>query len=136
MITLQQFYKGRNVQYANELTPEIAANAVETLARANKLLDIFYAKNKSALKRGCNSGWRPPEVNKSVANAAKKSLHMTGKAIDIEDEDEMLDKWCMTDVGRKAMLDIGLWLEHPISTPRWCHLQTVPPGSGNRVFYA
>ena len=135
MLTLEQFYKGRDTLYANELTAEINSNAIETLNRVNKLLDIFYAKSKTTTSRGVNSGWRPPEVNKKVANAAKKSLHMIGKAIDIEDEDEALDKWCMTDVGRKAMLDIGLWLEHPSSTPRWCHLQTTPPGSGNRVFY-
>jgi len=29
---------------------------------------------------------------------------------------------------------IGLWLEHPESTPRWCHVQIVPPASGKRVF--
>jgi hypothetical protein len=33
-----------------------------------------------------------------------------------------------------VLAEIGLWLEHPISTPRWCHVQTVPPKSGKRVF--
>lgn len=136
MITQEQFYKGRDKQYASDLTPEIKANAVETLRRVNGLLDRFYALNPGAEKnRGCNSGWRPPAVNASVENAAKRSKHMLGQAIDVEDIDGALDKWLMTDAGKAALVEFNLWMEHPNATPRWCHLQTVPPRSGKRVFY-
>ena len=135
MITQEQFYKGRDKAFACDLTPEIRANAVETLKRANHLLDEFYTCNPSAYRnRGCNSGWRPPAVNACTKGAAKKSNHMLGKAIDIGDDDEQLDTWLMTPEGQSALVRIGLWMEHPSATPRWAHVQTVPPGSGRRVF--
>jgi hypothetical protein len=34
-----------------------------------------------------------------------------------------------------VLRDLGLWMEHPDKTPTWLHIQTVPPGSGNRVFW-
>lgn len=136
MITLQMFYKGRDKQYAKDLTEDIKTNAIETVRRANQLLELFYAHNPSAVReRDCNSGWRPSAVNAQVKNAAPKSKHMLGLAIDIGDDDGMLDKWLMTPNGQKALTTIGLWMEHPSATPRWSHLQTVPPGSNRRVFY-
>jgi hypothetical protein len=135
MISIEQFYMGRDKQYAADLTSLVKVNAAITVSRANSLLDAFYKAVPTAHQRGLNSGWRPPAVNKTVPNAAFMSKHTTGQAIDIGDDDGQLDAWCMTDVGKRAMTDIGLWLEHPSSTPRWCHLQIVPPHSGNRVFF-
>ena len=134
MITLEQFYKGRDKQYASDLTAEIQKNAEEILRRANRLLELFTAANPKAHARGCNSGWRPPAVNAGVKNAAPKSNHMKGLAIDIEDDDEELDKWLMTAAGQKALEICQLWMEHPSATPRWAHVQSVPPRSGRRVF--
>lgn len=135
MITLEQFYMGRDKTYASELTAEIKKNATETVRRINLLLALFYAANPKAAKRSVNSGWRPAAINAGVKNAAPKSKHMLCLAGDLSDDDEALDKWCMTEAGREAMETVGLWLEHPSATPRWCHLQTVAPRSGNRVFY-
>lgn len=134
MITLEQFYKGRDKLYAAELTEEVRLNAEVTLKKANRLLEIFYAANPKAHQRGCNSGWRPAAVNAATKNAAKKSHHMLCLAIDIEDDDEMLDKWLMTAEGQKALERCELWMEHPQATPRWAHVQTVSPRSGRRVF--
>lgn len=136
MITLEQFYKGRDKAFAKELTPAIKANAAETLRRANLLMDRFEAANPTCKRsRGCNSGWRPAQVNAKTEGAAKMSLHMTGQAIDISDDDGAIDAWLMTAAGQKALEEIGLWMEHPSATPRWSHVQTKPPGSGRRVFY-
>lgn len=134
-ITESMFYMGRDKAYAADLTPAIRLKANETIKRANALLAAFYAANPSAHDRGVNSGWRPPAVNAKTPGAAKLSKHQTGEAIDIGDDDGQLDAWCMTPAGQAALEKIGLWLEHPSSTPRWCHVQTVPPGSGRRVFY-
>jgi hypothetical protein len=134
MITLELFYKGRDKQFAADLTPEIQKNAEELLRRTNRLLELFYAANPTAHKRDCNSGWRPPAVNAGVKNAAPKSNHMKGLAVDIEDDDEMLDKWLMTAAGQKTLEICQLWMEHPSATPRWAHVQSVPPRSGRRVF--
>lgn len=134
-VTEAMFYMGRDKTYAKDLTPAIRLNAIETIKRANVLLTAFYAANPSTHQRAVNSGWRPPAVNANVPGAAKLSKHMTGQAIDIGDDDDQLDAWCMSATGQTTLEKIGLWLEHPSATPRWCHVQTVPPGSGRRVFY-
>lgn len=135
MITNEDFFKGRDKTYAAQLTDAMKLQAVETLSKVNLLLGRFYAANPGAHTRGCNSGWRPPAVNAGVKGASPTSHHMTCKAVDVGDDDETLDKWCMTPAGQQALADIGLWMEHPSATPRWCHLQVVPPRSGKRVFY-
>ena len=79
------------------------------------------------------SGWRPPAVNAATANASPTSLHMRCFAIDIEDNDHTLAKWCQANADT-VLKDLGLYLEHPDFTPTWTHVQLVAPGSGNRVF--
>jgi hypothetical protein len=59
---------------------------------------------------------------------------MTGQACDLSDDDAALDTWCLSVDGVAALTRIGLWQESPASTQRWCHVQIVPPASGNRVF--
>lgn len=116
-----------------ELTGDIETNAIELLRRVNLLLSMFYAAHPDAERPAVNSGWRPPSVNARTPNAAKRSKHMTGRAIDLSDDEGALDDWCMDNLDK---LDAaGLWLEHPAATKNWCHLQSVPPRSGSRVFY-
>lgn len=134
MISLIDYWMGRDKTYPQDLTDAIRQNAAVTVERVNKLLAAFYAANPGAARRKVNSGWRPPAVNAGVKGAALNSKHMTGHAADLSDDDGRLDAWCLTPAGRSAMTEIGLWLEHPKATPRWCHLQSVPPRSGNRVF--
>lgn len=136
MITAEQFYKGRDKLYVSELTDEIRENASITLERANLFLARFYKEVRTDYpNRGCNSGWRPLAINGNTPNAAKKSKHLLGQAIDIADPDKKLAEWMMTKAGKSALEEIGLWAEHPSATPGWCHVQIVPPRSGNRVFY-
>jgi len=127
MITLKDYYMGRDALYPQELSAELRASATLTVERANALLA------RAGMKRGVNSGWRPAAVNAKIRNASKRSKHVLCLAIDLGDDDGALDAWCMAHLG--ALKEIGLWLEHPGATPRWCHVQTVPPRSGNRVFY-
>lgn len=136
-ITIDDYWMGRDKQFAANLTDAIRADAEETISRVNLLLFhavkdgvLLVASNKRNL---VNSGWRPPAINAATPNAAVRSHHMTGRAVDVSDPYNTLDKWCMTNQGRLA--EIGLWLEHPTATPGWCHLQIVAPKSGHRVFY-
>lgn len=135
MITLEEFYKGRDVAYSDELTSEIQANAVLTVGKVNELLAAFYSSQPDGSYRTVNSGWRPPEVNAATKNAAPRSRHMTGEACDLSDDDEALDRWLVQPDGQAVLERIGLWMEHPEATPRWSHVQTVPPGSGRRIFW-
>ena len=133
MITREDFFMGRDKKYASELTPEIEANAQVTIDRANRLLTYYYDANPDANRCKVNSGWRPPAINAATPNAAPKSKHMKGQAVDLSD-DGSLYQWCEENLGILEM--IGLWMENESHTPTWCHLQTVAPGSGNRIFYA
>ncbi len=125
-LKLADYYMGRDREYHAELTPELRANARETVRRVNRLL------KRAGFTRRITSGWRPATVNATVPGAAKGSKHISCIAIDLEDKDGALDAWCMAHLD--ALEEIGLWLEHPDATRDWCHLQTLPPRSGNRVF--
>lgn len=140
MITIADYFMGRREKYPLALTPDIEREALRTVDLANKLLtqaqtygvtvDI-HPVNKSPV----SSGWRPPEVNAATPNAAVRSKHMTGQAIDIYDPDGDLDEWLMTGEGQAALVALGLWHESPSATKGWAHVQTIPPRSGRRTFF-
>jgi len=139
-ITLPDYYMGRDKTHGSELTPELQANAVETVRRVNLLLESaaaagVYASIDSITKTIVGSGWRPASVNGKVKNAAKKSTHMTCEACDIRDTGKRaLARWVCTADGRAALARIGLWCERPQWTPSWLHVQTRKPKSGNRFY--
>lgn len=140
MITLADYFMGRRENHSLEMTPQIEKNALLTVELANTFL-------KAAEIAGCDvemnprthspvsSGWRPPSLNSVTPGASPRSRHMTGQAIDLYDPDGDLDNFAMSDEGQECLHELGLWLEHPSATKGWCHLQTVPPRSGKRVFY-
>ena len=133
MITVTDFFMGRDKDYPELLTDTLRANAEDTVAKANLLISSYRMLTKDSELRRVNSGWRPPSVNAATPNAAARSKHMDCLAIDISDPDGDLDEWCMDH--QEVLQSIGLWLEHPAATKGWCHLQTIPPKSGKRVFY-
>lgn len=121
MITLKDYLMGRG----EGISGDLLLNAKETVTRVNLLLSEF------GVDRKVTSGYRTPEAN-AAAGGAKKSNHMLCKACDLEDKDGKLDAWC--EANQDILASIGLWLESPKATPTWCHLQIVPPRSGNRIF--
>lgn len=127
-LTLQQYWMGRDVAYGGELTPQIRDNALVLINRVNKVLGAFGRTPP------VNSGWRPRAVNDATPGAARNSRHLTGQAVDLQDRDGALNAWCVANIGQLAAA--GLWLEDRRDTPSWCHLQSVSPASGTRVFRA
>ena len=130
---LSDYWMGRDADYPDMLTGEIEAAAAVTVARANILIAAFQSATDDNEERKITSGWRPPAINAATPNAAPRSKHMSGHAIDISDPEGDLDEWCLAHP--EQLEAIGLWQEHPSATKSWCHLQTVPPKSGKRVFY-
>jgi hypothetical protein len=133
MIDFDAFFNGRDKAFQHELTDDIRANADETIARTNALLE------RAGFGHICtvNSGWRPPLVNAALTHASPTSHHLTGRAVDLPDRDRKLAAWCVAHLD--VLAEIGLWMEDPRWTydregDHWVHLQTVPPRSGNRVF--
>ena len=89
-------------------------------------------------------GFVPPRIatsclrsladQKRINQSAMGSSHLYGAAVDIADSDGKLKSWLQTDAGNLALINCGLWMEDPKSTPTWCHLQIFAPTSFSRVF--
>lgn len=138
MITLANYWMGRDTAYAAALTPAIEANAALLLSRVNLLLewaDEGGVRPAIDARTGTPvaSGWRPPAVNDRTANAGASSKHRTAEGVDLRDHPAReFARWCLRNVD--ALEEIGLWMEDPRWTPTWVHLQCRPPGSGRRVY--
>jgi len=121
MLTLEKFYMGRDKKFAAELTDEIKTNADILIAKVNALLkDLGWEKAVEV-----SSGWRPAGINSKTPNAAKRSSHMIGMAVDlVDDKDQTLGKKILSrpDLLKKH----GLWLEALAATKgqytNWAHL--------------
>ena len=128
---------GRDKQYPCD--PQIRLNATQLLARVDTLLLVYTAATNNEVTI-VNSGWRPPAINACVKGASATSLHMTGEAVDLHDEDGALDVWLASPQGQQTMAKCELWHESPTDTPRWAHLQSRRFGSfkegGSRTFFA
>lgn len=141
MITLEQYWMGRDKLYPHKLGSDIKANALRTVAQVNQFLALAAAQGKVDFelhpvnKSLVSSGWRPSEINSGITNAKPRSNHIMAKACDVYDPDGDIDNWAITKAGLRALEQCGLWLEHPSATRTWCHLQIVSPRSGRRVFY-
>ncbi len=72
--------KDRRKEYPSEFTEEINNNAVILLDKVNNLLKELGIENSDV-----TSGWRPATINSKTANAAKRSAHLIGKAVDLLD---------------------------------------------------
>jgi hypothetical protein len=132
MITLDDYWMGRDIKYRLDLNEDIIQNAHITVDRINELL-MFVHDDIGMEFTEIASGWRPPSVNDATANAAKTSTHLSGQACDLRDTpDRDLARWCLRRQPRLA--SIGLWMEDPQWTPTWVHLQIRPPKSGLRVY--
>ena len=137
-ITVADYFMGRDITHGLMLGPDLRREAARTVEVVNKLLQRVQGVSWDINPRTgtiVSSGWRPPDVNAGTLGAAPKSKHLICRAVDLYDPDGDVDEWCMSGAGQGALAEVGLWLEHPAATKGWCHLQTVPPGSGRRVFY-
>lgn len=141
MITNEQYFMGRDAKYPAELTAEIRHNAGVLVGKVNTLLAMAETEGivpgfDQVTGTHVASGWRPAGVNERTANAAKTSKHLTGQGVDLQDSaGRALARWCLRNLD--ALEDLGLWMEDPQWTggrDPWVHLQTVPPGSGKRVY--
>ena len=60
------------------------------------------------------------------------SAHLKCQAVDILEKDGHIKSWINHNL--EEMARIGLWFEDFNCTPRWVHIQTIAPASGNRFF--
>ena len=136
VLRLEDYWMGRNATHADDLTPEIVRNAGHLLRKVNNLIVLMHdveVESHPVTGNPITSGWRPPAINAGTRNAAPRSHHMSGNAVDLYDPVGAIDDWCMGHLDFLA--EAGLWMEHPSATKGWCHLQQMPPRSGRRVFW-
>lgn len=132
-ITLEDYF-GRTSKI-EEPSDQVVANATALLGKVNDLFNDLveiYGMHQFA-KPEVRSGWRPSAYNAQVVGAAPNSKHITGNAVDIADNEGELDEFLYAKT--HLLVKHGLYMEHPAATKSWCHLQDIPPRSGNRVFY-
>jgi hypothetical protein len=107
---------------SSEIDDEVRKNAIDLLSKVNMLLDDLGV-DKVLL----SSGFRTSSANSS-AGGAKRSGHMAGQSLDIQDDKEQsLAKLC---AAHPALLrKYGLFLENPDFTKgkisNWLHLDTI-----------
>lgn len=134
LITLEMYLTSSGKYPDRAKSPECDANVRNNagllLLKVNALLSEL-----GVTKAVISSGFRTSAANDATSNAAKKSNHLAGKAVDIEDnKDQTLCKKIT-----KALLEKhDLYREDSDSTKgnhtNWIHLQTTKTSSGNRIF--
>lgn len=106
-------------------------------------VDTVTLRNLEDLCRKINAlGYQPPMRASSCLRSLKDqqrinpsamgSSHLYGSAVDIADPKGELKKWLETRYGE--LVNCGLYMEDPKSTPTWVHLQIYAPKSMNRIF--
>ena len=106
-------------------------------------VDTVTLRNLDDLVRKLNAlGYEPPmratsclrslADQKRINPKAMGSSHLYGCAVDIADTDGKLKAWCVAN--KAKLVECGLWMENPVSTPTWTHLQSYAPKSMNRIF--
>lgn len=101
-----------------ELTVDVRVNATELARKVNKLLNDLGYKGKVSV----SSGFRPASVNSKIKNAAKRSLHQIGRAVDLRTQEVGLLLTKKPELLKKH----ELWLEDLSATKTWTHLDDSP----------
>lgn len=102
---------------------QMLINGDKLLVQINRLQDLMQVQFT------VSSGYRPGTYNVK-AGGAKNSTHLTCEAIDLHDDDGMIKHKLQSNV--HILEEHGLYMESPVHTPGWCHLQTRPTRS--RIF--
>lgn len=139
MITLNHYFG--EFLHSPEVTTLHVAHAIKLLDGVSNLMQaaveagVRFPINpvtKSQVSGAQYGGWRP----RACPIGSPGSSHKEGRGIDLYDPTNEIDAWCAMQASPGGALErFGLYIEHPTSTPRWCHLTDRAPSSGNRVFY-
>lgn len=119
IISIEDYYKGREVEFAGELTQEMKNNAVRLLSIVNNIIREISGRLPN-FQWDVTSGWRPPSINMKLGGKPK-SNHIMCRAIDISDPQGRLDAFFVANEG--VLRKHGCAIEHPDDTPNWCHIQ-------------
>ena len=125
-ISLSELVMGRDLKYPKDYTKQVQQNLQVLLLKIN-VIRTKYGKPMTV-----SSGWRPAELNAATPGAAKTSKHIVGLAVDIQDTDGELFKWCLLNL--PLIQELGFYLEDKRYTKNWVHFGIGAPASGKRIF--
>jgi Peptidase M15 len=138
MLLLSKYFSRQGVPITG-YDRALELNATPLLLAVDALIAVYNANTGLSYCPVITSGFRTTEINADIVGAAPNSLHMKALAVDLDDQDGKFDAWLITDIGQATLKKVGLWMEHPSKTLRWCHLQSVPQPSykktGRHWFY-
>lgn len=123
MITRAEILMGRDVKYP--LTVDLESN----LDGLIKALNLF--RQEYGIPMLVSSGYRPGPFN-ALAGGAENSPHLTCEACDFHDPDGAIKNWVLQKP--LILVECKLYMENPMNTRTWIHLQTRPVPSGRRIF--
>lgn len=116
-----------------DLNPKGYVLTSTQLTNQEKLLDALNdLQELCQLSFTVTSGLRTPQDQMRINPAVKNSAHLSGEAVDLSDVDGAIYAYCIDNLDR--LVHLGIYLECRTYTPRWIHLQTRVPKSGNRIF--
>ena len=117
MITLEQAITASGSHperlHHKELTQQVKDNLTKLLEKVNALLNELGLQTVTI-----SSGFRPSDVNAATPGSAKRSLHMSGNAVDILGHDVYNTIVKQPDLLKKY----SLWMESSKNAPTWTHL--------------
>ena len=117
----------------HELNPNNYLLTLEQERNFNLLFDrLNLLRSKYGHPMIITSGVRSLEDQARINPSAMGSAHVKAAAADIADPDRRLGDWLIDNIG--FCEQTGLWMEDLRFTPRWIHIQIIPPKSGNRIF--
>lgn len=126
MISMNELLLGR--AKLEELDKETRDNLSLLLVKIN-IVRKAYGKPLKV-----NDGYRRPQD--TPKNGAKKSMHLKGAAVDIDDDEAgTFWKWCLANL--ELIQSAGLYMEDPRWTHNkgsWMHFSSIAPVSGKRIF--
>ena len=91
-------------------------NAMELLRKVN------IVRNAYGQPMIVTSGYRNPMYNAEIGGATN-SAHTRGMAVDFRDRNGALSNWLLNNL--QLLKDIGLFMENPMYTRGWVHLDMV-----------
>lgn len=91
-------------------------NAMELLRKVN------IVRNAYGQPMIVTSGYRNPMHNAEIGGATN-SAHTRGMAVDFRDRNGALSNWLLNNL--QLLKDIGLFMENPMYTRGWVHLDMV-----------
>lgn len=86
-------------------------------------------KTGTTISGNTYGGFRPQDCPQGAAHSA----HKEGQAVDRYDPDGSLDAWIMAH--QEALVQCGIYIEHPSTTIGWSHWSIRAPESKHHVFF-